>query len=254
MKDIVCCILTSTGCGHCLQMRGDGVLGDGRPMNSYKFLNLHLKIPKEGQSITLLNIHFRSMRGSHGEITDVSKHYIKSGKIIQERYYPGEKGTFVDLMSITSSEKAKKILSRRVAIDKKGIDWETFLRKRIPEEIQNYTYYYPAFVIFSKESWVSRKNLIGITNAGFTVRDQAGEYKLEKNPQSLQQRGITGEQLIRDIFDEKVDFGPHKDFMKVEEVKEEPKVEEVKEEPKVEEVIKENGNLEFVLKFYDDDE
>ena len=253
MKDIVCCVLTSTGCGHCLQMRGNGILGDGRPMNSYKFLNLHLKIAKEGQSITLLNIHFKSMRGTHPEIGDISKHYIKGSKIVQERYYPGENGTFVDLLSINSSEKAKKILSRQVTIDKKGIDWETFLKKRVPMEIQNYTYYYPAFVVFSKESWVSRKDLVGITNAGFTIRDQVGEYRLEKNPQSLQQRGITGEQLISDILDGKVDFTPHKDLM----VKEEPKVEEVKEELKTEEKddsIKENGNLEFVLKFYDDDE
>ena len=43
MKEIVCTLLTSEGCGHCSHFRGNGILGNKKQFNTYDFLDKHLK-------------------------------------------------------------------------------------------------------------------------------------------------------------------------------------------------------------------
>ena len=57
MKEIVCTLLTSEGCGHCSHFRGNGILGNKKQFNTYDFLNKHLKPNGITKDITFLNIH-----------------------------------------------------------------------------------------------------------------------------------------------------------------------------------------------------
>ena len=111
----------------------------------------------------------------------------------------------------------------------------------------------------SKENWKEGKNVLGIPNAGFVIRDAAGDYALEKNGQSLQQRNILPQKLIIKALNKELRFEPAKDLYvenpeppKVEEVKEkEIKLEEKKAEVREENIASENRV--FVIRSYHDE-
>jgi len=261
MRDILFVALTSEGCGHCSHMRGDGTLGNGKQFNTYKFLNQHVDPEEDGKGITCLNIHFRDMGGRHQTINEIVK-YKKSGKneIIYEKYYQENGMTHVDVMRIDSSEKVRKIISKRVKIEGKDIIWLDFLDRKVPKKIENYTYFYPCFVIFKKEEWKQGGNILGLTNAGYTIREKSGDYAIEKNPQTLQQRNIPPTDLIMSVMKGVTKFKTHRDDFQGE--KNVP-TEVVKEEKNVPtEVVKEEKEVpdedefkigRFVIKAYDDE-
>ena len=78
--------MTAEGCGHCSASRGNGDLGNGKPLMTHKFLNEMLKI-SEKETVEILNIHFQSMSGLLHQIESVSKIYIQKKIIYQEKYY-----------------------------------------------------------------------------------------------------------------------------------------------------------------------
>lgn len=251
MKDILFVALTSEGCGHCSHMRGDGNLGNGKHFNTYQFLNQHVDPEDDGKGITCLNIHFRDMGGRHQTINEIIK-YKKSSKneILYEKYYQENGMTHVNAMGIDSSEKIRNITKRRVKIDGKEIIWLDFLDRKIPKKIENYTYFYPCFVIFKKEDWKKSGNILGLTSAGYTIRDKSGDYSIEKNPQSLQQRNVPPRELIMSVLKGITKFEVHRD--ELEEKKEAPpKDGEKKATPPSKEERK--SDQKFLIKAYDDE-
>ena len=196
MSDIVLVVLTSEGCGHCSQFRGNGVLGNGTPFHTYSFLDTHIDPLQKGENITVINIHFSSMTGQHNQIQVISK-FIKKGKTItQERYFSENGKTFVNVLSVNQDNKPRVILeNQQVNIDSKQIDWLSFLNLKIPKNIEKYTFYYPCFLIFKKQDWKNKGNILGIPNAGLVIKDQEGNYGLEKSGQGLQQRNFLPQKL-----------------------------------------------------------
>ena len=256
MSDFVLVILTSEGCGHCSQFRGNGVLGNQKALNSYSFLESHIDPLKNNSKITIINIHFSSMSGNHSQIQVVSK-FIRSGNYVhQERYYAENGKTFVNVLAIDKKEKPRVLKkSQAVLIDKKEISWLDFIQQKVPKNIERYTFFYPCFVLFRKEDWKKGGNILGLTNAGFVIRDPSGNYGLEKNGQSLQQRNVLPQKLIISALKGEIKFEPNKDLYvepKVEEV-EEIKVEEKKEEPKVEKVEPKKEDQPFLIRGYHDE-
>lgn len=262
MSDFVLVILTSEGCGHCSQFRGNGVLGNQKALNTYSFLESHIDPLKNNSKITVINIHFGSMSGNHSQIQVVSK-FTKTGSYVQqERYYAENGKTFVNVLSIDRKEKPRVLKkSQLVLVDKKEIGWLDFLQQKVPKNIERYTFFYPCFVLFRKDDWKKGGNVLGLTNAGFVIRDPSGNYGLEKNGQSLQQRNVLPQKLIIGVLNGEIKFEPNKDLYvepKIEEVEEikveEPKVEEV-EEIKVEEIKVEQkkGDQSFLIRGYHDE-
>ena len=248
MKDVLFVALTSEGCGHCSHMRGDGNLGNGKQFNTYHFLNQHIDPEDDGKGITGLNIHFRDMGGRHQTITDIIK-YKKDGKnqILYEKYHQENGMTHVKVMKIDSSEKTKNVANHRVKIDGKEVVWLDFLDRKVPVKIENYTYFYPCFVVFKKDEWKRGGNILGLTNAGHTIREKSGDYAIEKNPQSLQQRNIPPRDLIVSILKGVTKFEIHRDDF-------EQKKPEVKEEKPLTEIMREKkSSQKFVIKAYDDE-
>ena len=273
MSDIVLVILTSEGCGHCAQLRGNGVLGNGTPFHTYSFLESHIDPLKRKDNITMINIHFSSMNGHHAHIQTVSKFTKVGNNVHQERYYSENDKTFVNVLAVNEKDKVKVLKQKQqVLVDSKEIEWMQFLDLKVPKNIERYSFYYPCFLVFQKEDWKSGGNILGIPNAGFVVKDKDGNFGLEKSGQGLQQRNFPPQKLLTDALNGELRFKPMKNFYveKVEEVKKveevsekeikieeipenEVKVEEKKVKPENKEVRIKNDSRTFIIKNYHDE-
>ena len=257
MKDIIFTVLTSQGCGHCHNMRGNGDLGNGKQFTQYDFLKTHLDPLQNGNTCTILNIHYASMSGKREEIVNISKVYLRKDIIYQEKYYNNKEVT-VRILSLDKNNTVTKIGEKAATVKE---DWLTFVAKKVPRSLENYTFFFPCFIVFEKKNWKEGKNILGLTNAGYTMRDKNGNYMLEKDGRTLGERNVLPQKLITEAISGVSEFKAHKDHFelvkKEEPKKEEPKKEEPKkEEPKKEEPKKEEPKRSccgFVVRNYDDE-
>jgi len=263
MSDIVLVVLTSEGCGHCAQLRGNGVLGNGTPFHTYSFLESHIDPLKRGDKVTMINIHFSSMNGHHSHIQVISK-FTKIGNNVQQEMYYAENGkTFVSVLAVSEKNRAKVLKQKKeVFVEKNHVDWTQFIDLKVPKNIEKYSFYYPCFLVFQKEDWKSGGNILGIPNAGFVVKDKDGNFGLEKSGQGLQQRNFPPQKLLTDALNKELRFKPMKNFYeepkKVEEVAEqEIKVDQdeknVKKEKSLTETKIHNDNRTFIIRSYHDE-
>lgn len=250
MKDIILIALTSEGCGHCHNLRGNGELGNGKQFGNYEFIKAHLQPAPDRKNIQLLNLHFRTMGGTHREITDISKVYLKGNDVYQEKYYPNGNTVMVKVLSSNSSNNITKV---KEGESNYNGDWMSFLNKKIPKQIENYTYFFPCFVVFEVNDWKEGKNILGLTNAGFTIRREDGSYGIEKNGKTLSERNVLPQKLVLEAMSGIQEFKPHRDLMSPPK-KEETKKEVVKKETK-KEVVKKTKVLKckYIIRNYDDE-
>jgi len=260
MRDIIFTVLTSEGCGHCHNMRGNGDLGNGKQFTQYDFLKSHLDPLQNGKTCTILNIHYATMSGRREEIVNISKVYLRNNLVYQEKYYNVNNKVNVKVLSIDRNNKVTRIGEKPASVTD---NWLGFVSKKIPRGLQNYTFFFPCFIVFEKNNWKEAKNILGLTNAGYTIRDTDGFFKLEKNGKTLSERNVLPQKLITEAISGVVDFKPHKDLFEVKETKEVK--EEVKETKEVKEEVKETkttdatdatgmtGNCGFLIRNYDDE-
>ena len=246
MPDIILTLLTSEGCGHCHTLRGDGELGNGKQFTNYSFIKTHLDPLENGNTLKILNIHFLSMSGKHNQIGEISKIYLKGENIFQEKYYSSRKGeVMVKICSLDKRNKKTNIGEKSASVK---LNWQEFLNKKIPKNIENYTYFFPCFIVFGIDDWKKGGNILGITNAGFTQRDKEGIFRIEKSGNSLSERNILPQKLVTEAISGILKLEPHKDLFKK---KGEPKKgEPKKEEPKKEEP---KSKCKFIILPYDDE-
>ena len=245
MRDIIFTMLTSEGCGHCHNMRGNGDLGNGKQLTQYDFLKTHLDPLQNGKSCTILNIHYASMSGRREEIVNISKVYLRNDLIYQEKYYNNKEVT-VRILSLDKNNKVTKIGEKPASVKE---SWLEFVAKKVPRSLENYTFFFPCFIVFEKKNWKEGKNILGLTNAGYTMRDNSGNYMLEKDGRTLGERNVLPQKLITEAVSGVLEFKAHKDHYELK--KEEPK----KEEPKKEEPKKEvkPDKCGFIVRNYDDE-
>jgi len=263
MSNFIYTVLTAEGCGHCKHARGDGVLGNGKQFLQYDYISSLIKPDKNKPSITLLNIHFMSMNGSQNQIKDISKLYLVKDSIYQEKYQIKDDKAYVEVRSMKKNNSVKDIKNQFVKIDNKELKWQDFVNKKISKKIENYTFYYPCFVMFRREDWVKGEDFLGITNAGITIKDFDGEYKLEKNPRSLNERNVDPVEIAKKAVMGELDFSPLKILnsgKKTEATKEkkteatkEKKTEATKEKKTEATKEKKSNKLGFIILNYDDD-
>lgn len=213
MKDYMCVMMTARGCGHCSKMRGNGVMGGGshfmKPSVIDEFINI-------SNNYTLFNIHYDNMSGKRDLIREISKFSKQNDNIIQEMWsIDGENTRF---LKIEANTKTKKIIQNGIDVIKHGdknILWSEFIKSKVPEKIDNYTYYYPCFMITRTDNWLNSLNnnsqLYALTNAGKTRKNKSGEVFLDKDGKSFNERMVDPKDMIRDVTTGKVKISPHID-------------------------------------------
>jgi hypothetical protein len=265
MRDIIFTVLTSDSCGHCHAMRGDGDLGNGKQITQYDFLKSHLDPLQNGKSCTILNIHYSTMSGRREEIVNISKVYLRNNTVYQEKYFNKDNQVMVNILSTDKTNKATKVGEKQANVKD---NWLSFVSKKVPKGLQNYAFFFPCFIVFEKKNWKEGSNIIGITNAGYTMRDQKGVYMLEKDGRSLSERNVLPQKLITEAVSGVLEFKAHKDHYQVKKEEKKEEVKEVKEKPKeevkeVKEVKEEKpkehkkttkpSKCRFVVRNYDDE-
>jgi hypothetical protein len=215
MSEYFVVFVTADNCGHCVQTRGGGLLNDGKKLNDASFIKEMLK-----HNTQYINIHYYNMMAAtKSGIKDISK-YIKDndGKIIQEKYYNFKSETRLEVFKESGSS-STRIYNDFVNKDKEKIKWLKLIDDKIPNKILNYVFYFPGFILLRKKDWNTclkdgSKELMGLTNAGFTVINEKGVIGILKDGQSLGQREVEILSMIDDVINGKIPFEPHIDKTK----------------------------------------
>ena len=98
------------------------------------------------------------------------------------------------------------------------MQWSTFLAKKIPAKLSNYTYFYPCFLFISKKNWnqgLENKEFYALTNAGIVKKFPNGTIGLEKTSQSINSRNVQFDTLLKDLVNKKIDLDLHLDKQEV---------------------------------------
>lgn len=246
MSEYLVLLLTSENCGHCISNRGDGILNNGKILASSEFFK-KLVDATINNGIELLNIHFSNMSASVDSVKDVSKYYINEGKVFQEKYSNNEGKVKTEVYQEQGTGN-KRIFSGNIKEHNEQVQWQTFLDNKISSKINLYGYFFPCFLITTRQEWKKsvanrEEQFLAIANAGYTIRDKHGIIQLEKNPKSISARNKDIFELIKELESDKEKFKCHKDYHE-----EAPKEEE---SPK-EEVKKPISNNGYIIKGFDD--
>lgn len=235
MKEYIGIMMTARGCGHCAHSRGNGIMGSGphfmKPSTVDQFLSI-------SNNMIMLNLHFESMSGKKLQIREISK-FSKQDEVIKQEFWSIEEDNNIKLHVIYANTSTKKITQQSVDTLKNEdgtlIKWQDFINNKIPNKIENYTYYYPCFLMLKTQNWIDSINndseLYAITNAGKTRKDSSGKVFLDRNGKSFNERMVEPKKLFEDITSGSVPLTPHiiDGISQVEEKKPEPpKKEEVK--------------------------
>lgn len=210
MNDFIILMLTSEGCGHCAMSRGNGLLNNGKQYTDSKFMKKTLQY--KNSSVPFFNIHYQDMSGKKERILNVSKIFIENNIVVQEIFY-NDNGKMKMLIYDEFGNKK----SKDITLGGNSIPWVKFLMDKIPSQIINYVFYFPAFLIIKKEDWkksiLSEKfPLYALPNAGNINRKEDGSFVLEKNPQTLNSSTRNIEKIILDYFEGKETFILNKDL------------------------------------------
>ena len=238
MKSYICVLLTSNGCGHCGAFRGDGLINNGKIYMKHDYIK-SLFDSANNNKLNIFNIHYENMSGQHQFISDVSKFSLTNKGILQERYFKYENKTRV--RSILSDGKNQDFGAKYVKDGRKIVDWTTFIKERIPDQIKNFTYFFPCFLILQSDEWNRALTspeypLMALSNAGKIIRED-NVIKLDRNPKTLNSRNVEIKQLINDVTSLKTKLVPHEKNEKIEKKTKTPV---------------QSNNQKFVIKSYDD--
>jgi len=237
-------LLTARGCGHCEHFRGNGEIDNGKAFMTKDYIMSILK-----HNVKFYNIHYNSMNGLNIDINTISKMELIDGKIEQNIFYAKNN---------TMHHKQKRF-DKKTSFDiDKEFNWTKFVKTKIPNNLQGYTYYFPCFGMFNIKNWndsiTSNSPLMGMLNLGFTVEDNTGKLFLYKDGNYLEKQKFSSHELLTKVVNKEIKFEPIKikdllngrvltntpeDRKKVEE----SKVEKIKTEPKVEQSKVENNKM-----------
>ena len=171
MKSYTCLLLTSNGCGHCSAFRGDGLINNGRAYMKYDYIN-SLFGNSKNVKLNLLNIHYENMSGQSQFISDISKFTKTSRGIVQERFFKYENKARIRVIH-SKGAKNKEMGVKDVLKDNEKVEWSTMIREKLPDQIKNYIYYFPCFLVMETDEWNKALNnsqypLVALPNAGKT--------------------------------------------------------------------------------------
>ena len=233
MSEYLCVLLTSHACGHCSQLIGNGEINNGKHYMVPATIREYFSSSDGHNSIKIdmINIHFDNMMGKLSMVDRVSKITMSGKKIKQEIYY--KEGDVVKIKNLEFDKSLKTNQKEVIEENNKGVSWKTFIDKKIPSKIENYSYYYPCFMVLKRSNWkecIDNKEvqLVAITNAGFTIEDKEKNIRLDKSPATFNQRNVQIKDLIHKIISGEQKIEPHKSEAVVKNIEPEPKPEPIK--------------------------
>ena len=178
-----------------------------KPSIIEEFLNISDKY-------TLLNIHYDNMSGKRNLIREISKFSKFKDTLVQEMWIiEGENTRFHKIEANTKNKKITQNSINEIENNGKKIKWAEFIKIKVPEKVENYTYYYPCFMITRTDNWINSLNnnsqLYALTNAGKTRKNKSGEIFLDKDGKSFNERMVDPKDMIRDVTSGKIMVEPH---------------------------------------------
>ena len=187
MKSYTCLLLTSNGCGHCTAFRGDGLINNGKAYMKYDYISSLFDSAKNAK-LNLLNIHYENMSGQAQYISDISKFTKTKKGIIQERFFKYENKAKVRVIT-GKGEKNKEVALKDVLSGTNKVDWNTLVTEKIPDQIKNYIYYFPCFLVIETDEWnkslqSSAYPMAALPNVGRIIKEN-NIIKLDKSSDSL---------------------------------------------------------------------
>ena len=219
MKDFLMVSITSDACPNCHNIRGNGLINNDKEFMSQKKISSYLK------GNYLININFRSMSNSSlSNINNFSEFKLKKNILYQFYYSPveeeinGEKN-IVTSVAIIKSFKGKNVDFKNETFKKnnKSLNWEDFKSSKIPQQIKNYSLYFPAFNFIPANSWnkslKTNKDLIALTDLGENIFHN-GEFKIKltkeimiKQQQEEQKKNMRKfNELYEGLIEDKINF------------------------------------------------
>lgn len=244
MKEYLCVMMTARGCGHCAHSRGNGIMGTGPHFMKPTIIDELLSL---GNNFSFLNIHFDNMSGKRQLIREISKFYKQGDNIIEDFW--AVEGEDTRYFRVEANTKTKKM--SQSGNDDIGTKWLDFVKSKIPLNIENYTYYYPCFMITKTDNWKNsisnNAELYALTNAGKT-KIQNGKVFLDKDGKSFNERMVEPKEMVKNVITGKEKIEPHiKDTSELPKPKESsPKSKKV--EPPTQKVVRNMSN--YVIRQY----
>mgnify|MGYP003627621317 CR=1 FL=1 len=207
MKDFLSVFLTSDACGQCLYSRGDGIINNG------KYYTTHNYIKKITDKCIIFNIHMYNMAPNIKFIKEISKFtQVGKDKIRQEYYFNKDGDTYVKII-LSDKGINKETKEYKIKEENKIIKWLDFIKKKIPKKIENYIYFFPCFLFISKDNWTQSLSdgdeLVAIPNSGLVKEFDNGTIGLDKNRESIGKRNTTPENIIKELYEDKIKFEAH---------------------------------------------
>jgi len=177
-------LITSEKCGHCRNMRGDGILfskqkiqKEKRPANvpggyhyDAVFMKKMITADSEIAKLRILNVNYKSFNPTEG-IADISVFTLEpDSKTIRQTMLKEKVGKTV-LEVYTIGEVGKKVSTQD--IDTK---WEDTIKTYVPSNLASYAYFYPTLSIFHFDSWMNSTRtgdpIYGYVN-GLSTKEEA---------------------------------------------------------------------------------
>jgi len=157
-------IITSEKCGHCRNMRGNGILLSKSKIEKekktptvpggYHYDAAYMKkLIMAGSNDTprfrLVNVHYNSFNPSEG-IMDISVFTLEpDNKSVRQTMFKGSEGkTLVEVYSIGDAGK-------KVSDQKDETKWEETVNKFIPKNLPSYAYFFPTLNVFHMDAWMN---------------------------------------------------------------------------------------------------
>lgn len=223
LDEVLMLYLTASDCGVCNHFRGDGILGNGKDYMGFEKLYGLLN-----DGITFLNIHSRIRDGRISSITDISKIWYqepneeerKKGineRIIQEKCFKYEDKVRVmllemELVNPLSEQKLPYQVKKTRAIETYTIRkndsndfilWDDWLKKQVPDKIQNYTGgYAPQVIVARKKDWIkSLKDgspFQAMTDRG-KIAKNGNDWGLIRDMRMIRQIGVEIGQILQEL-------------------------------------------------------
>lgn len=224
IDEVIMLYLTSSDCGACASLRGNGIIGNGNQYMGFEKLSSLLN-----DGITFLNVHFRIRDGKISSIIDISKLWYqkpteeerKKGineRIIQEKCFKFENKVKVMLLEmelvnpIREEQKLPYEVKKTRAIEtymvvKNDSDepvlWDDWVKKQIPDKIENFAGgYAPQVIVVRKKDW--KKSLENgspfhaMTDRG-KIAKQGNDWGLIRDFKMINQYGMDIGQIIQEL-------------------------------------------------------
>ena len=155
--------ITSERCGHCRNMRGDGILLSKQKIQREKkqanipggnhydatFMKKIITGETEVAKVRVLNVHYKGFNPNEG-VMDISVFTLEAdNKTVRQTMIKEKNGkTLMEIYNI--GDTGKKLNTQEIETK-----WEDTIKTYIPTNLSSYAYFYPTLTLFHYDAWMN---------------------------------------------------------------------------------------------------